>query len=468
MPLWEIFGLTTVALSLIFLILTGLRSPATLLFIAIGTSSLINFSFFLGEVSSRIALPDLLFLVLLSTWFIRKALRSSSPLFFPRWSGLLLLMLLYAMVLSFLSPPWSRNVLLGEGQFFAVLFGMLTFLLIVLTVDPSDNLEGYLKAWLISALFASTVALIDMGDLFSNNNTAAYDANGFFGIHDLGSFIGNDFTKSILSSFSFRIQGSFRTPGQLAAYSLTTFMAMFAYSFHPAPKKPLRIFLRVLSFFLILCMLATTRSSVILSLGLSTLFFLRYFLFRNRRIRLKPALICSGIAIALLALLSMMSPTIYYNLVERNLKEYQNLFHGNGFFANQLMLVKQAFMDNPLIGMGFGRFISSQYHEYVRAYEIHSTLFQFIGETGIIGTLAYLCFIAYFARISFLAYRNCANTKWQHFSALLFWGFLSMIPSYLYNRHLRERTFWFFIALLYLVYLHSKTIRNNSSEALKP
>ena len=124
--------------------------------------------------------------------------------------------------------------------------------------------------------------------------------------------------------------------------------------------------------------------------------------------------------------------------------------HKKGFLGMQIDATLASFHQHPLIGIGYGRFIQSDYHPFIRGYEIHSTILQFIAETGIIGAATYLVFMGYFFVLAFKNFWTSRKTIWEGFQTVIFFGFICLIPSYLYNRHLRERTFWIFIAIIYL------------------
>ena len=62
-----------------------------------------------------------------------------------------------------------------------------------------------------------------------------------------------------------------------------------------------------------------------------------------------------------------------------------------GFFRDNISKSIAAFSDNPITGTGIGAFGGSHYGRH----EVHSTYFKMIGETGIIGTIAYIIFMIF-------------------------------------------------------------------------
>lgn len=435
--------------------LYGLHSPKRFLFLSVASVSLINFSFFMGEVANRISLPDILFSILGIIFVLRISVGYRQALFLPRGPSFLLLFMFAAVLISLCTAPWNRAILFGEGATESLILGAVIFLLCTSLVDSEKDLHHFFKAWFISALIAAAITFIDMGDLFTASRVEKYDNEGYFGILDL--FANTLIPHPFLSSYAFRLQGSFRSPGQLAAYSLTTAIVLLAYSRLPQVKKHIRFFLVSLVTCCAVFIFFTGRSSVILSLLVAIFLLACYALIRSRSLRppskrtlLILCAILTTIAIILLLVLAV-NPDVFTSLVTRNYVDYRKLFTGKGFFHLHFQQALEAFKDHPLFGIGFGRFVYSDYHLDIRGYEIHSTPLQFLAETGLFGFLAYVTFMGYFLRISYLSLKRAWGTQWQDFYAILYLGFISMTFSYLYNRHLRERTFWMFIAIIYLV-----------------
>ncbi len=423
----------------------GISNPNWLLYLWISTICLINLSFFKGEILGRIALPDILLFTLLLVFVIRKVILRDS-FSFPLYPSLIFLILLSAISLSLLSESTIKAVIYGEGQPFAIVVGMLFFLLIAEHTQSEDDFFKIMRAWTVAAIIAITVSLIDMSDL-SNQAPKIGKGTGFFSIGDI--IHPGVFANSFLSPHSFRIQGPFRTPGQLSAFATTTFFALFAFSFAPGQSIKSRLRIWIIAPLLILCAFFTARFSVFPSLATGILVITVYLCKKSP----KASALFASIAIVcalVFSLMSYLNPQIFQNSILRNVKKMSSLASGKGFIGNQIDAAKHSFENHPTLGIGYGRFIQSDYQVSIRGYEMHSTLLQFLAETGIVGTLAYLIFMGYFLFLAFQNFWFSRRTAWEEFHAVILFGFICLIPSYLYNRHLRERTFWLFIAVIYL------------------
>jgi len=423
----------------------GISQPRWLLYLWISTICLINFSFFKGEVLERIALPDILFFTLIIVFIIRKVI-SYDQFYFPRYPSLIFLILLSAIALSLLSESTSNDVIYGEGQPFTIVIGILFFLIITELTQSEDDFYKILRAWTTAAIIAIVISLVDMNDLSSQTSTLGR-GTGFFSAADL--MHPGVFANSFLSPQSFRIQGPFRNPGQLSAFTTTTFFVMFAFSFAPNQNFKTRLQLWIIAPLLILCTFFTARFSVFPSLAIG-IFVIFIYLCRKSP---KASVFLGGIAILCTLIflwMSHLNPQIFQNSIVRNMHKISTLTSGQGFLSSQINATKDSFEKHPVLGIGYGRFIESDYQIAIRGYEMHSTIFQFISETGIVGTLAYLIFMGYFI---FLAIKNFLLSRgkaWEQFHAIILIGFFCLMPSYLYSRHLRERTFWLLIAIIYL------------------
>ncbi|MSR77601.1 MAG: O-antigen ligase domain-containing protein [Candidatus Omnitrophica bacterium] len=427
----------------------GLNFPKRLWFVSIALVSAINFSFFTGEITSRVAIPDVLFAVLFICLLMRGALIENASLSFAKIPLWIFGFFFLTLVLSYQAEAWDRSILLGESQFVTFMITSLFFFLSVYFVREDRDILFFLRAWAVSALIAVVVAGIDLGDIFQPVAQSAKSLyrDGFFGVQDLIS--GDLLSRPYLSEYGFRIMGSFRTIGQLAAYALTSFFAMYAASFYPGISTKECWGYRTLAACLMVCAILTTRSSVYPSLvlgGIAILFL------HIKKIKIQYAM--SGVVLIVLMGTATTLPVfrntgLYQQLISRNLDQLIHFFHGNGFFADQIRIVESIFKTHLWFGIGYGRFLNSPYHEFIRGYEIHSTPFQLLAETGLFGISAYLVLIGYFLVTGIKLVRQAWNTPWRRFYLTLLIGYLCMQPSYWYNRHLRERTFWLFVALIY-------------------
>lgn len=432
-----------------FLFLRGLARPKALFLTSVSAISLINFSFFTDEVFSRIALPDILFSTSLLVLLLRLSLRKEN-FSLPKIPALLLGLMALSIALSLTASAWNSEILFGEGQPLAFAFSAALFFLVTHYTRDETDMQNFLTAWIIAGTLAALVAFIDMGDLFSQcSGTPKYDVTGFYGLSDI--FFSSSFTSSILSPFSFRIQGSFRTTGQLAVFALTTSFVVLAYLLHPQQTKRMKFFLGILFTSLLLCAVLAQRSSIIPSLALGFLLTLAYFTRRSKATLLRYLAVFIFIMGTVYTFVKV-NPNLYPRIFLKTIERIESITSAGptSFVNEQAHAALTALKDAPLFGIGQGRFIYSQYQIPIRGFELHSTPFQVLAETGVFGTFAYLLFMGYFYFLAFQNLRLAWNTKWQDFYAVLFLGFISFSLSYLYNRHMRERTFWLFIALIYI------------------
>lgn len=447
MPFRALLILCGLLLFWLYSLQAGLKRPQKLLLICVATISVINFSFFKGEVLERIAIPDILFLTLALVCFLREIILRKPVWSFSRTPAVVFLLLVAGILASLSAPPWDRTMLFGQGHPATLYFSMMMFFLVTQLIVSESDLMRYLKAWVVAVGIAVVVSCIDMGDLFSTFQGRQYDDSGFFGIHDL--FTETLFPHAFLSAYSFRIIGSFRNPGQLADFCLTSFFVLLAFSFVPKQHRILKVLLWILAPTLVFCALLTGRFSVFPSFAIGFLLISFYFMAQSKKLILiwvtALILVLAGFGVS-----ASFNPKIYELVITRNLDSASNLLAHSGFLSEQLRVGGKIFQENSLFGIGLGRFIQSEYHEFIRGHSFHSTYIQFLAETGIFGMFTYLIFMGYFLMLAYKNLRASWQTSWRDFHAILLFGFVSMLLSYSFNRHMKEHTFWLFIALIYI------------------
>lgn len=124
----------------------------------------------------------------------------------------------------------------------------------------------------------------------------------------------------------------------------------------------------------------------------------------------------------------------------------------DNFILLQRQGVLRAFGDYPILGIGWGGFVDSEYSP--TGHEAHSMPLRFLGELGLIGISFYLIFMGGLLFGSFRLWRRSRGTDFQLPTLVICIAFWSLSLSYLYNRHFTERTFW----LLVVVYLGIETL----------
>jgi hypothetical protein len=119
----------------------------------------------------------------------------------------------------------------------------------------------------------------------------------------------------------------------------------------------------------------------------------------------------------------------------------------DNFFLLQRQGVAMAFRDSPVLGIGWGGFPKSRFSP--TGHEVHSTPLRFLAELGLVGFALYLSLLGYLLIRSvqlFLAMRASRYGPVYLSLAVALW---SLSVSWVYNRHITERTF----AILLVVFL---------------
>jgi O-antigen ligase len=105
-----------------------------------------------------------------------------------------------------------------------------------------------------------------------------------------------------------------------------------------------------------------------------------------------------------------------------------------------------AFSERPFFGIGWGGFLKSTYN--ATGHEMHPTPLRFLAETGLVGLIAYVGFVA---ALLFTALRTAARaraTPQALPAVVLAVSSVALLFSWVYNRHIHERTFWFLAAVI--------------------
>lgn len=119
----------------------------------------------------------------------------------------------------------------------------------------------------------------------------------------------------------------------------------------------------------------------------------------------------------------------------------------DSFFLLQRQGVRQAFYEHPILGIGWGAFAKSRYSP--TGHEVHSTPLRFVAELGLTGVCLYATLMVLLLAGSVRLFVAMRRTPYGATYLALMVALWSLSLSYLYNRHITERTFW----LLLLVYL---------------
>ncbi len=252
--------------------------------------------------------------------------------------------------------------------------------------------------------------------------------------------------------------GPFRNRSHMGIYMLTAFWLVLLYALWPERGR-----LKVLASgaAISLCLYAVAisgRRSVYLSLFLGLAALLLAFLMarRGKKFSMVLASLFSVGFIVFLYAAEVLPRTSFFRervgLIGDRLASVSSALTGESqdtFFALQLAGVRLAFSDHPVIGIGWGGFVESTYSP--TGHEVHSTPLRFLAETGIVGLSLYVLLLGYLmARSANLFARMRASPYGNTYLALMV-GLWSLTISYLYNRHVTERTFWLLLAVFLLL-----------------
>ncbi len=119
----------------------------------------------------------------------------------------------------------------------------------------------------------------------------------------------------------------------------------------------------------------------------------------------------------------------------------------DNFFELQRMGVMAAFSDYPILGIGWGAYYNSRYS--LTNHEVHSTPLRFLAELGLVGLGLYTAMMAYLLFGSLRIVAMLRHTAYRTTAVMLAIALWSLSVSYIYNRHITERTFW--LLLLFFV-----------------
>ncbi len=252
--------------------------------------------------------------------------------------------------------------------------------------------------------------------------------------------------------------GPFRNRAHMANYMLTAFWLVLLYTTWPGISKRERLisFLALAS--TIYPIAISGRRSVYLSLiiGLVGVGFSFLLAARGRR---RSTLAATLVLFAFVGVLYSAGPRWLPQLAffqervsgigDRLTMAVGNEPSGAGpnFFELQRIGVMTAFRDFPLMGIGWGAYYKSPYS--LTAHEVHSTPLRFLAELGMVGITLYsaLMGILLFGSLRIVALLR--NTVYRTTAVMLAIALWSLSVSYIYNRHITERTFW--LLLLFFV-----------------
>jgi O-antigen ligase len=253
--------------------------------------------------------------------------------------------------------------------------------------------------------------------------------------------------------------GPFRNRSHMAYYMLTGFWLALMYRFWPGLPRWQRWISYIVLASCLYAVAVSGRRSVYLALGIGLAGLGVSFLGaqRGRRARF---ILTAVFLIALVGLFYNYGATLFprAKFFQERLQaiggDLKNAFTPadevtgeDSFIALQRQGALAAFRSSPLIGIGWGGFYRSQFSP--TGHEVHSTPLRFLSELGLIGISLYTFFMAYLLFNSARLARQMRGSPFGNVYLSMALGLWSMSVSYLYPRHVPERTFW----LLVVIYL---------------
>lgn len=257
--------------------------------------------------------------------------------------------------------------------------------------------------------------------------------------------------------------GPFRTRAHMASYMLTAFWLVLMLALWPGIKTRLK-YASYCGLALTLYAIAVSgRRSVYLALivGLAALAAVVFWASSGRRSRMIVAAIFIALFLGgLYVVADAISPqTAFFKervgQIDDRIRQAAGVNSersGNkDFFALQREGVMMAFRESPILGIGWGGFAKSRFSP--TGHEVHSTPLRFLAELGLLGLALYMTMIGILWFGALKMFNSMSKTPYSASYLVLTVAVWSMSVSYLYNRHVTERTFW----ILLVVFLAADT-----------
>lgn len=279
--------------------------------------------------------------------------------------------------------------------------------------------------------------------------------------------------SGISSAGDIQASGPFRNRAHVATYMLTSFWMVVIFLLLPAVRTRMRWMGYIAAASALYAIAVSGRRSVYLALfvGLAGLTFAFVLARRGKRLRM---FVTACFAVVFIWLFysygSKLFPQARFfqqrvgSVATRVLAFVAPLDTAeaeDNFYLLQREGVMLAFRDKPLTGIGWGSFVRSSYSP--TGHEVHSTPLRFLAELGLIGLLLYISLLGYLLLESLRLFLRMRGSPYSASYLALAITVPSLSISYIYNRHLTERTFWLFLA----VFLCMKTFSEVAVPAVR-
>jgi O-antigen ligase len=252
--------------------------------------------------------------------------------------------------------------------------------------------------------------------------------------------------------------GPFRNRAHMGSYMLTALWMALAYAQWPGLRRRDRLAAYGALALALYAIAVSGRRSVYLSLFLGLASLVVGFLVVQRRRRgkaLVSILFAGGVLFFVYSYLARFIPQAAFfhervHMIDDRLAQAVGVSEeeatDDSFFTLQQEAVRLAFTSHPLLGIGWGGFAKSQWSP--TGHEVHSTPLRFVAEMGLLGVVLYPILMGLVAAAAWHAFVRLQATPYGGTAFTLLIGLASLCVSYLYNRHITERTFWLLLVVL--------------------
>lgn len=331
----------------------------------------------------------------------------------------------------------------------------LLFLVFSLGIFVSGNREGTLTELLVLVFLISTAVMI---------YSVYRSSEGFVKLIHLCIYA--SLLASLVAFYAFladiiglpqflpqratgEILSGFRNAGQAGAYALVMLTILMPFRYSSAYKllDKRHQFLLTLSVYSTLVFLFLTGK---IAAYIGFIFCLLFSAIQKRKFNYFFILLLFAIIVGIIwQNLDTIAPDVYNRISGKIETRVTDNLSGEvdvteeGFLAQNLGKAIHVFLDKPLFGSGIGGF----YEVYGR-YEVHSTYFKLLGETGLAGTVIYIVFMTIF----FSNFKDVSKLRKTNPYASYLWNMLPFLYGCLiswgYTYHLRKREFWILFSIV--------------------
>jgi len=275
----------------------------------------------------------------------------------------------------------------------------------------------------------------------------------FIGLYDL---VARNVNLPVIFNMASKEVGisGFRYFGQAANYIFTmlTILIPLRYSnYYKILEKWPRKFLSITILLGVIFLCTTGRISIIISFVIGIVLFI---LLNPNKKGVTLAITSLGLLGIFWVVITLYMPRLKQRIKYRVESRVTNRVQGTSesdFVIDNFKGAINAFSENPITGSGLGAFVNNY-----SKFEVHGTYLKVLGETGIIGTISYFVFLLYFSGLLLKGIVNNKKTL-NNFFKCLFPFMVANLISWSYNHHLRKKEFWILYAVIYIVYINTKT-----------